>query len=166
MSYVEHLVVAPKQVLVAIVTISDTRTVETDKSGQYLKKVIQEKGHKLSSSLLITDSARAIKKTLAKLLKSEAQIIITTGGTGIAHRDNTVPIVKSFITQPIEGFGELFRMLSYKEIGGAAMLTRATAGVAKGKLIFALPGSLNAVKTAWEKLLESELSHLVYEVCK
>jgi molybdopterin adenylyltransferase len=90
---------------------------------------------------------------------------LTSGGTGIAGRDVTIPVIEALLIKPLPGFGELFRMVSYQEVGAAAMLSRAMAGLAKNqKLLFALPGSLNAVKTAWEKLLKEELSHLVFEV--
>jgi molybdopterin adenylyltransferase len=161
-----HQAAGPKSVSVAIVTISDTRTLENDSSGQYLETALTEAGHNVVGRILIKDDPEQIKKTLEHLLKSEAQVVITSGGTGITGRDNTVPIVESLIVKPMPGFGELFRMLSYQEVGAAAMLSRAVGGLAKGALLFALPGSSNAVKTAWEKLLKDELGHLVFEMVR
>jgi molybdopterin adenylyltransferase len=161
-----HRAAGPKSVNVAIVTISDTRTLENDTSGQYLEQELHQAGHKVSERVIVKDEPEQIKKTLQTLLASEAQVIITSGGTGITGRDNTVPIVESLIIKPMPGFGELFRMLSYQEVGAAAMLSRAVGGLAEGALLFALPGSSNAVKTAWEKLLKEELSHLVFEMVR
>lgn len=161
----EHRAAAPKMAEVAIVTISDTRTTETDSSGQYLKEQIQQCGHKLVDYMIVPDDAVQIRSTLTKLLRS-ADLIITTGGTGISGRDVTIPVVESMIIKPIPGFGELFRMLSYQQVKGAAMLSRATGGVGRGALIFAVPGSRNAVQTAWEGILRDEVGHLVFEVIR
>jgi molybdopterin adenylyltransferase len=161
-----HQAAGPKSVVVAIVTISDTRNLENDSSGQYLETALKEAGHQVSKRVIIKDDAKQIKETLEQLLASGAQVVITSGGTGITGRDNTVPIVESLIVKPMPGFGELFRMLSYQEVGAAAMLSRAVGGLAKGALLFALPGSSNAVKTAWEKLLRDELGHLVFEMVR
>ncbi|CAN5762897.1 hypothetical protein BH24DEI2_BH24DEI2_29150 [soil metagenome] len=158
-----HRAAGPDVVTVAVVTISDTRTLQTDSSGDYLEAALAEAGHTLSERALVKDDKTQIRETLERLLKSEAQVVLTSGGTGIAGRDFTVPIVESLIIKPMPGFGELFRMLSYEEVGPAAMLSRALGGLAEGGLLFALPGSSNAVKTAWEKLLKKELSHLVFE---
>ncbi len=161
-----HQAAGPKSVSVAIVTISDTRTLENDTSGQFLEAALKEAGHQVVKRVLIKDDAEQIRTTLKHLLASEAQVVITSGGTGITGRDNTVPIVESLIVKSMPGFGELFRMLSYQEVGAAAMLSRAVGGLAKGALLFALPGSSNAVKTAWEKLLKDELGHLVFEMIR
>ncbi len=161
-----HQQAAPKQVVVAIVTISDTRTLVNDSSGQYLEQELKAAGHKVFERVIIKDDSDTIQETLKRLLASEAQVVITSGGTGITGRDNTVPIVEALIMKPMPGFGELFRMLSYQEVGAAAMLSRAVGGLAKGALLFALPGSSNAVKTAWDKLLKDELGHLVFEMLR
>jgi molybdopterin adenylyltransferase len=161
-----HQAAGPKSVSVAIVTISDTRTLENDSSGHYLEQELRQAGHTVLERVIVKDDPEQIKKTLEHLLKSKAQVVITSGGTGITGRDNTVPIVESLIVKPMPGFGELFRMLSYQEVGAAAMLSRAVGGLAKGALLFALPGSSNAVKTAWEKLLKDELGHLVFEMVR
>ncbi|MEZ4607938.1 MAG: molybdopterin-binding protein [Deinococcales bacterium] len=162
----EHSAAGPKKIKLAILTISDTRNLETDSSGRYLSETILAAGHELVGREIIKDDKVAIKASLKTFLASEAQVILSSGGTGIAGRDYTIPVVESLILKALPGFGELFRMLSYQEIGGAAMLSRATAGLAKGGLIFALPGSSHAVKLAWEKLIAPELSHLVFEVLR
>lgn len=161
----EHRASAPEVAEMAIVTISDTRTVETDKSGQYLKEQIKTCGHKLVDYEIVPDDAVRIRSTLTRLLRC-TDVIITSGGTGISGRDVTIPVVESMIIKPIPGFGEIFRMLSYQQIKGAAMLSRATGGVGRGALIFSIPGSLNAVQTAWEGILRDELGHLVFEVMR
>ncbi len=159
----EHQAAGPRSVRVALLTISDTRTPETDSSGDYLEQALRDAGHLVSERRLVRDEPEELRKALEQLLSSDAEVILTSGGTGIAGRDHTVPIVESLLIKPMPGFGELFRMLSYQEVGGAAMLSRSVGGLAKGGLIFALPGSKNAVRTAWEKLLRDELSHLVFE---
>jgi len=148
----DHRAAGPTTVRVAILIISDTRTPETDTSGDYL------------ASALLADEADSIRETLESFLAGDAEVVISSGGTGIAGRDVTIPVVESLIKKPMPGFGELFRMLSFQEVKGAAMLSRAVGGLADGGLIFALPGSRNAVKTAWEGLLKDELSHLIFEV--
>jgi len=154
------------EINIAIISISDSRTKETDKSGDYLEEVISKKGFKVSDRKLIKDDIHKIRASFAELINSKAQIVISTGGTGISGRDNTITVVESLIKKPLPGFGELFRMLSYKEVKGAAMFSRAMGGLAEGAFIFALPGSLNAVKTAWTGLLEDEIDHLVFELSK
>ncbi len=160
---------APRQVRAAILTISDTRTLETDSSGQFLLESLEAAGHLVSAREVVQDNPDAIKAQLEIWLAAdEAQIILTTGGTGITKRDNTIPIIEGLLEKPLPGFGELFRMLSYQEVGAAAMLSRATGGLATGGhcLIFALPGSLNAIQTAWNGIFAKELAHLVYEVVR
>ena len=159
----DHLAHSPQTVRVAVLTISDTRSLETDTSGGYLRAELQARGHTLTGQSLVRDDALEIRAALSELMAG-AQVVISSGGTGIAGRDVTIPVMESLITKPMPGFGELFRMLSYREVGGAAMLSRAVGGLAGATLLFALPGSLNAVQTAWEGLLRDELPHLVYEV--
>jgi molybdenum cofactor biosynthesis protein B len=160
----EHASAGPRSVAVSLVTISDTRTLENDTSADYLEEEISRSGHKLVDRRIVRDKEVAIREALQDLLGGPAQVVISSGGTGIAGRDVTIPIVTSLIVKPMPGFGELFRMLSYNEVGGAAMLSRAIGGLADGGLLFALPGSRNAVRTGWDKLLKDELSHLVFEV--
>ncbi len=155
---------------VTVLTISDTRTLETDVSGTYLVAELALQGHELVHRGIVRDEPDEIRAQLRGALeRDDLEIIITSGGTGIATRDGTIEVVESLVHKAIPGFGELFRMLSYKEIGPAAMLSRATAGLVartstKGPvLIIALPGSINAVTTAWQNLLKDELVHMVWE---
>jgi molybdopterin adenylyltransferase len=164
-----HREAAAQQIRAAVLTISDTRSLETDTSGQFLETVLLEAGHFLVARALVKDDPDAIQAQLEIWLsKKEAQVIFTTGGTGITKRDNTIPIIENLLEKPMPGFGELFRMLSYQEVGAAAMLSRATGGLAHGGhcLIFAMPGSLNAVQTAWKGIFATELTHLVFEVVR
>lgn len=159
----QHRAAAPRRVRVAVLTISDTRTPETDTSGQYLLAELKAAGHEVVHYRVVRDDAVAIRSTLVQFLR-EATVVLTSGGTGLTGRDVTVPVVESLITKPMPGFGELFRMLSYREVGGAAMLSRALGGLCRGSAIFAMPGSLNAVKTAWEGILGAEIGHLAFEI--
>ena len=159
----EHQAAGPSSVKVSIITISDTRTPDNDTSGDYLEQALKQVGHEVVERTIVKDNKAQIEATFKRFLSGKAQVVISSGGTGIAGRDVTVPIVESLIQKPMPGFGELFRMLSYQEVGAAAMLSRATGGLAEGGLLFALPGSSNAVKTAWEGLLKDELGHLVFE---
>lgn len=161
----EHQAAAPRRVRLAVVTISDTRTPETDESGNYLRDEILGSGHELVEQIIVKDDAVDIRAALVRLMR-DTDVVLTSGGTGIAGRDVTIPVVESLIVKPIPGFGELFRMLSYQQVKGAAMLSRATGGLGRSSLIFAMPGSLNAVQTAWEGILKDELGHLVFEVAR
>ncbi|CAM3694143.1 MogA/MoaB family molybdenum cofactor biosynthesis protein [Deinococcus frigens] len=147
----------------AVLTISDTRTPETDTSGQYLLTEVRAAGHQVTDYRVVRDDAMDIRTALVQFVR-EATVVLSTGGTGLTGRDVTVPVVESMITKPIPGFGELFRMLSYREVGGAAMLSRALGGLCRGAAIFAMPGSLNAVRTAWEGILRDEIGHLAFEI--
>lgn len=165
-----HQSQAPRTVRAAVLTISDTRTPDTDRSGAYLTGRLREAGHDLTGYRVVPDDAERIHEALTDLMRG-AQVVLTSGGTGITGRDVTIPVVEGLIRKPMPGFGELFRMLSYAEVRGAAMLSRATGGLAvtpggHAALVFALPGSLNAVQTAWEKLLGDELAHLVFEMLR
>lgn len=169
MSSQQHREAAHQQIRAAILTISDTRTLETDSSGQFLEDSLLKTGHLVQARALVKDDPDAIQNQLETWLNANnAQIIFTTGGTGITKRDNTIPIIEALLEKPMPGFGELFRMLSYQEVGAAAMLSRATGGLAHGGhcLIFAMPGSLNAVQTAWKGIFAKELAHLVFEVVR
>ncbi|WP_135228250.1 MogA/MoaB family molybdenum cofactor biosynthesis protein [Deinococcus fonticola] len=161
----QHRAAGPEVIRAVILTISDTRTATTDTSGQYLKNELQQAGHELVEYLIVKDDAVEIRAALTRLVH-RADLILTSGGTGIAGRDVTIPVVESMLVKPIPGFGELFRMLSYQQVRGAAMLSRATGGLTRGALLFAMPGSLNAVQTAWESILKDELRHLVFEVLR
>lgn len=149
----------------AVLTVSDTRTLETDASGAYLVRELEAAGHELAGRAIVRDEPDEIRARLAGWIADPGvQAVLSTGGTGVARRDATVEVVETLLDRPLPGFGEVFRMLSYREIGGAAILSRATAGVAGGTLVFAMPGSLNAVRTAWENILRDELGHVVGEL--
>ncbi|GEM47505.1 MogA/MoaB family molybdenum cofactor biosynthesis protein [Deinococcus cellulosilyticus] len=165
MTQPEHKSQAPRQVRVAVITISDTRTLENDHSGNYLAAEIEKTGHVLTGRTIVKDEKDQIE-TAFRTFMQDAQIVISSGGTGIAGRDVTIPVIESLIEKPMPGFGELFRMLSYQQVKGAAMLSRAVGGLAGKTLLFALPGSLNAVQTGWEGLLRDELAHLAFEVVR
>jgi molybdenum cofactor biosynthesis protein B len=151
----------------AVLTLSDTRTTSTDKSGALVRSLLEADGHTILNYQLLPDDAEQLKNYLTTFLANpQIDAIITNGGTGVSRRDTTVPIIESFIEQPLPGFGELFRMLSYEQIGSGAMLSRAVAGIAKGKLLFALPGSSKAVELAMTKLIVPEIRHLLRELHK
>ncbi|MFN3266942.1 MAG: molybdenum cofactor biosynthesis protein B [Deinococcales bacterium] len=168
MSSEQHRQTAQKQIRAAVLTISDSRTLETDSSGAFLAQALLEQEHLVLARAIVKDDPEAILAQLEQWLSTDVQVIFSTGGTGITKRDNTIPVIESLLEKPMPGFGELFRMLSYQEVGAAAMLSRATGGLAKGGkcLIFAMPGSLNAVKTAWKGIFAKELPHLVHEVVR
>ena len=147
-----------------VLTVSDTRTVETDGGGQRIQQLLRDAGHSIGAYAIVRDEPVQIEHALGEwLARTELQVIITTGGTGIARRDTTIEVVQRLIEKPLDGFGELFRMLSYQQVGSAAMLSRATAGLSGETLLFALPGSLDAVGLALEQLILPELPHLVWE---
>ena len=146
------------QVNIALLTVTDTRTIETDKSGSILVKKIKEQNHKLIDRKIEKDEKIEIKKILSKWIKEiNIDVIITTGGTGLTGRDITPEAIKEIGEKEIPGFGELFRELSYKTVGTSAMLSRACAVLANGKYIFALPGSLGGVTDAWDGILKYQL---------
>lgn len=155
----------------AVLTISDTRTLETDQGGPLIVKFLEEAGHTVVKRALCKDEPAAINDWLTKwLANGQIKAILTTGGTGIAKRDTTIEVVERRLSVRMDGFGELFRMLSFKEVGAAAMLSRAVGGAvfqeaSRGgdTFIFAMPGSLNAIETAMKNLIAPELAHLVWE---
>ena len=146
------------QVNIALLTVTDTRTIDTDKSGTILVKKIKEQNHKVVDRKIVKDEKKEIKNVLLDWLKrKELDVIITTGGTGLTARDITPEAIKEIADKEIPGFGELFRELSYKTVGTSAMQSRACAVLANGKYIFALPGSSNGVTDAWEGILKYQL---------
>ncbi len=146
------------RVNIALLTVTDTRTIETDKSGSILVKKIYEEKHKLIDRKIVKDEKEEIKKILLEWIKKDnLDVIITTGGTGLTGRDITPEAIKEISDKEIPGFGELFRELSYKIIGTSAMQSRACAVLASGKYIFALPGSSGGVTDAWDKILKYQL---------
>jgi molybdenum cofactor biosynthesis protein B len=153
-------------VKLAIVTVSDSRTPETDVNAQYLRAQFEAAGHLLAGYHLIKDEPDQVESVLKELVEGEAQVILFNGGTGISRRDRTFDVLNLKLHKTLPGFGELFRMLSYEQVGSAAMFSRATAGVYRGKVVISTPGSPAAVKLAWEKLVLPELYHLVWEVTR
>lgn len=168
MSVNDHKLEAPKIVNCKIITVSDTRTMETDKSGQLMISLLQENGHEIIDYEIVKDDQNAIEQAIIRGCENkDIDIVLTNGGTGIAMRDVTIETVKNLIDKEIVGFGELFRMLSYTEdIGSAAILSRAIAGVKDNTAIFSTPGSSGAVKLAMTKLILPELGHVVRELKK
>lgn len=148
----------------AVITVSDTRTIDTDRSGQLIRQLLEQSGHTIAHSAIVPDDPDQIRAQLATLPKVDA--VILNGGTGIAPRDTTYDAIEQLLEKTLPGFGEIFRSLSYAEIGSRAIASRAIAGVYSGKLIFSLPGSSNAVRLAIEKLILPELIHLVTQLRK
>jgi molybdenum cofactor biosynthesis protein B len=149
----------------AVVTVSDTRTEDTDTSGSFIRTALTDAGFTVDHYTVVPDEPTHIDALLDELAGA-VDAILMNGGTGVSARDQTVDVVETRIDKPLPGFGELFRMLSYEEIGAGAMLSRATAGVVRNTLVFAMPGSTNAVKLAMTKLILPELKHLVWEIVR
>ena len=147
----------------AVITCSDTRTVDTDHSGNRIEKLLAAAGHGVVFRDLVPDDADRIRTSVSAAREQEAELIITTGGTGMSRRDTTFEALQDLIITEIPGFGELFRMLSYEEIGAAAMMSRATAGLIEGSILFALPGSRGAVELAMQRLILPQIGHLLAE---
>jgi molybdenum cofactor biosynthesis protein B len=150
-----------------VITCSDTRTPDTDTSGQLIQKLLKEQGHRVIAYHLVKDEPSKIKaKVKAALTDKKIQAIIINGGTGISKRDSTFEAVDAMLEKRLVGFGEIFRYLTYQDIGSPAIMSRATAGIIKGRVLFSTPGSENAVRLAMEKLILRELGHLVKELSK
>lgn len=148
----------------AILTVSDSRTEKNDRGGDTIADRIAAAGHSVAERTWVRDEAMDIGRVLTEWSSREdLQVIFTTGGTGISSRDTTVEVVERFLDKRLDGFGELFRMLSFEQVGAAAMLSRAVAGLVRGVVVFALPGSVAAVELAMDRLILPELSHLVWE---
>lgn len=163
MAVTEHKDKAHSAVSCAVITASDTRNEETDTSGKKIKDLLAERHHVVSSYQILKDEPAQISAAVRTLLdRSDVDAIIINGGTGIAPRDTTFEAIQGLLEKEIPGFGELFRMLSYQDIGSAAMMTRATAGVAKGKIVVSLPGSTGAVELGMTKLVLPELGHMLF----
>jgi molybdopterin adenylyltransferase len=163
----EHKAAAPSQVRCFVLTVSDTRTAATDTSGRAIAELLTAAGHTVTGSSIVKDEPTEVLRVVSEQLgASDTQVIIATGGTGLTSRDSTYEAIATLIDKRLDGFGELFRMLSYQDIGPAAMLSRAVAGTARGKFIAALPGSEGAVRLAMTKLLIPELPHVVQQLAK
>jgi molybdenum cofactor biosynthesis protein B len=162
-----HKSKAPRSVRCFVLTVSDTRTDSTDASGRAIAELLTSAGHHLVGRSIVRDDAMLVRGMVERQIAGgEAQVIITTGGTGITSRDSTFEAIDSLLDKRLDGFGELFRMLSYEQIGAAAMLSRATAGLARGCIVVSLPGSEAAVRLAMERLLIPELGHLVQQATR
>ena len=162
-----HREKGPSEVPTAVVTVSDTRSLDTDSGGDLVERYLSEAGHPVTRREIVPDEGEAIRRAvLSALAESPTRAVIATGGTGVAPRDVTPEAVAPLLDREIPGFGELFRMLSYEEIGSAALLSRATAGIRAGQVVFVLPGSRGAIRLAMEKLILPELAHLAGEATK
>ena len=162
-----HRESAPEHVRLAVLTISDTRTPENDTGGDTIEELMRDAGHEIVSRRIVKDDAARIRTEIVNLLaRPDADAVITTGGTGVSARDTTYEVVDRMIEKKLDGFGEIFRTLSYEEIGAAAILSRAVAGTVGTKLVACLPGSRNAVRLAVEKLLVPEIAHVIFELRK
>ncbi|MBI4181192.1 MAG: molybdenum cofactor biosynthesis protein MoaB [Chloroflexi bacterium] len=167
MSYQEHREKSPRSVNCAVVIISDSRTEQTDESGRLIKQRLSQNGHQVMAYSLLKNDAESIRQKIAELVgQQELQVIIISGGTGLSHRDVTVETISPMLEKKLDGFGELFRFLSYQEIGSASMLSRAIAGVVGGKITLCLPGSLGAVTLAMDKVILPEIGHMVREASR
>lgn len=163
----QHREAAPDVVRCAILTVSDTRTPDTDTSGATIRRSLIDAGHQVIDYRIVKDEPVQIRSQLDTWTSSsEIDAILSNGGTGIANRDTTYDVIAGLLEKRLDGFGELFRMISFQEIGAAAMLSRAVAGVYRRRVVVAMPGSTNAVTVAMERLIVPELAHMVYELRK
>lgn len=167
LSHVEHREKAPQSVRCFVLTISDTRTEETDTSGRAIMELLTAAGHVVAGRTIVKDEPDLVRGTVERQLATpDVQAIITTGGTGITSRDTTYEVMNALLHKRLDGFGELFRMLSYEQIGPSAMMSRACAGLVAGHIVISLPGSEAAVRLAMEKLVIPELGHLVQQATR
>jgi molybdenum cofactor biosynthesis protein B len=162
MSVAEHRSLSPRSVSCFVLTVSDTRTLDTETSGRAIATLLEAAGHTVTGREVVQDEPAGVRDIVRRVLSAgDTQAIITTGGTGIAKRDSTYEALVGLFDKQLDGFGELFRMLSFGEIGPAAMLSRAMAGIVSGRVVFLLPGSEHAVRMAMERLILPELGHIV-----
>jgi len=154
------------EVPIAIVTVSDTRTPETDISGNLIRELATTAGHRVVAYRIVKDEPAQVSEALDDFCTAQAKLVIFNGGTGISRRDRTYDVISGALEKSLPGFGEIFRMLSYQEIGSPAMMSRATAGVYRGSVVISTPGSPNAVRLAMEKLILPEIQHLAWELTR
>jgi molybdenum cofactor biosynthesis protein B len=167
MSVSEHKAQAPQAVRCFVITVSDTRSQETDSGGRAILELLQAAGHSIAGRAIVKDDPDSVRGTIERQLANpDVQVIITTGGTGITTRDSTYEAISGLLEKRLDGFGELFRMISYAEIGSAAMMSRACAGTIGRTALFALPGSTHAVTLAMDKLIVPEIGHVVRELSR
>jgi molybdenum cofactor biosynthesis protein B len=150
-------------IAVGVITVSDSRTPDDDTNGRYLHERIAAAGAVVSGYRVVRDEPDEVRAAVDELV-TDARIVVVNGGTGVSRRDTTYDTLAAMLEKTLPGFGELFRMLSYEQVGSAAMLSRATAGTYRGAVVVSVPGSPKAVSLAWEKLIERELAHLAWEV--
>jgi molybdopterin adenylyltransferase len=163
----EHKSHAPSTIGCVVITCSDTRTIESDTSGYRIMHMLKDAGHAVIAYHLVKDDPAKIKaKIKTAVADKKVQAIIINGGTGISRRDSTFEAVDAMLEKRLDGFGEVFRYLTYQDIGSPAIMSRATAGIIKNRVLFSTPGSENAVSLAMEKLILPELAHLVKELTK
>lgn len=163
----EHKAHAPHCVTCVVITCSDTRTSQTDTSGQLMMRLLKEHGHDLAGYHVIKDDPAQIRSVIEEAAAHDAvQAILVNGGTGISKRDSTFEAVDGMLEKRLVGFGEIFRYLTYKDIGSSAIMTRATAGIFRGRIIFSTPGSEGAVRLAMESLILPELGHIIQQLNK
>jgi molybdenum cofactor biosynthesis protein B len=161
---VTHRAEGPQSVRCFVLTVSDTRTEDTDASGRTIADLLTAAGHVVAGNSIVKDEADLVRETIVRQLANpDVHAIISTGGTGITSRDSTYEAIAGLLQKRLDGFGELFRMLSYEQIGAAAMMSRACAGLAAGHIVISLPGSEAAVRLAMERLVLPELGHLVQQ---
>ena len=166
-SHHEHKAHAPHRIGCVIITCSDTRTTDTDTSGRLMQDLLTKHGHHVSAYHVVNDEPAQIRGLIEEAAKQDGvQAILINGGTGISRRDSTYEAVDGLLEKRLEGFGELFRYLTYQDIGSSAIMSRATAGVFRGRVIISTPGSESAVRLAMEKLILPELGHMVQQLTK
>ncbi len=168
MAYEQHITSASEiSARCAVLTLSDTRTATTDTSGQLIQSLLAREGHRVVSYAIVRDEPERLAPLLDDLIMDDGiDAVLLNGGTGIARRDVTVPVIGDRLEVALPGFGELFRMLSYEQIGSGAMLSRAVGGISRQTVIFSMPGSTKAVELAMTKLILPELRHLLFELRK
>jgi molybdenum cofactor biosynthesis protein B len=148
-----------------VLTVSDTKTPETDTSGQLIQKLLLDAGHQVVGATIVRDEPKDVQRVIREACaRADVRAVLVTGGTGVTSRDSTYEAIEALLDKRLPGFGELFRMLSYQEIGAAAMMSRAQLGVHARRIVVSMPGSPNACRLALEKLVIPELSHLIREV--
>ena len=163
----EHKATAPRSIGCWVLTVSDTKTPETDTSGQLIRTLLAHAGHRVVGSSIVRDEPKDVQRVIREACANdEVRAVLVTGGTGVTSRDSTYEAIEALLDKRLPGFGELFRMLSYQEIGAAAMMSRAQLGVHAGRIVVSMPGSPNACRLALEKLVIPELSHLIREVSR
>jgi molybdenum cofactor biosynthesis protein B len=167
MGHREHHERSRKNVNVAIVVVSDSRTQDTDESGKVASDLLEKKGHTIVEHHLIGNDRDAIANTLSEMTnRADIDVILTIGGTGISKKDITVDVLSPLMEKKLEGFGEMFRMMSFRQIGAGALMSRSTAGVINGKVVMCLPGSTAAIRLAVRRIIIPEIGHMVYEATR